>query len=66
MCKLIDSFFCHLFLFQEFVQMIDKLETAFIRFVHFSNENELRSRVSNLFLSKIKNMNVYFRVEIIL
>ncbi|XP_029633294.1 transmembrane protein 94 isoform X2 [Octopus sinensis] len=29
----------------EFVQMIDKLETAFIRFVHFSNENELRSRV---------------------
>ena len=26
--------------------MIDKLEVACIRFVHFSNENEVRSRVS--------------------
>ncbi|XP_063445351.1 transmembrane protein 94-like [Mytilus trossulus] len=30
---------------QEFVQLIDKLEVACIRFVHFSNENEVRSRV---------------------
>ncbi|KAL3876613.1 hypothetical protein ACJMK2_034434 [Sinanodonta woodiana] len=30
---------------QDFVQMIDKLELACIRFVHFSQENEVRSRV---------------------
>ncbi|XP_035828893.1 transmembrane protein 94 [Aplysia californica] len=30
---------------QDFVQMIDKLESACIRFVHFSKENEVRSRV---------------------
>ncbi|KAK6187158.1 hypothetical protein SNE40_005244 [Patella caerulea] len=30
---------------QDFVQLIDKLESACIRFVHFSKENELRSRV---------------------
>lgn len=31
---------------QDFVQLIDKLEIACIRFVHFSQENEVRSRVS--------------------
>ncbi|KAL4241053.1 hypothetical protein ACF0H5_001831 [Mactra antiquata] len=30
---------------QEFIQLIDKLEGACIRFVHFSQENEVRSRV---------------------
>ncbi|KAK7004054.1 transmembrane protein 94 [Biomphalaria glabrata] len=30
---------------QDFVQLIDKLESACIRFVHFSKENEVRSRV---------------------
>lgn len=30
---------------QDFVQLIDKLEIACIRFVHFSQENEVRSRV---------------------
>ncbi|XP_041363282.1 transmembrane protein 94-like [Gigantopelta aegis] len=30
---------------QDIVQLIDKLESACIRFVHFSKENELRSRV---------------------
>ncbi|XP_064610858.1 transmembrane protein 94-like isoform X2 [Liolophura sinensis] len=30
---------------QDIVQLIDQLETACIRFVHFSEENELRSRV---------------------
>ncbi|KAK3089400.1 hypothetical protein FSP39_003342 [Pinctada imbricata] len=30
---------------QQFVQLIDKLEIACIRFVHFSQENEVRSRV---------------------
>ncbi|XP_048256879.1 transmembrane protein 94-like [Haliotis rufescens] len=30
---------------QEIVQLIEKLENACIRFVHFSKENELRSRV---------------------
>ena len=28
------------------MQLIEKLESACIRFVHFSKENELRSRVS--------------------
>ena len=31
---------------QDVVQLIEELETACIRFVHFSKENELRSRVS--------------------
>nr|KAG5713882.1 hypothetical protein BaRGS_024509 [Batillaria attramentaria] len=30
---------------QDFIQLIEKLEMACIRFVHFSKENELRSRV---------------------
>ncbi|XP_052262626.1 transmembrane protein 94-like isoform X3 [Dreissena polymorpha] len=30
---------------QDFIQLIDKLEGACIRFVHFSQENEVRSRV---------------------
>ncbi|XP_076443312.1 transmembrane protein 94-like isoform X2 [Babylonia areolata] len=30
---------------QDFVQLIEKLESSCIRFVHFSKENELRSRV---------------------
>ncbi|XP_070186267.1 transmembrane protein 94-like isoform X2 [Littorina saxatilis] len=30
---------------QDFAQLIEKLESACIRFVHFSKENELRSRV---------------------
>lgn len=30
---------------QDFVQLIEKLESACVRFVHFSKENELRSRV---------------------
>ena len=30
---------------QDIVQLIEELETACIRFVHFSKENELRSRV---------------------
>ena len=36
--------------FQDFVQLIDKLEIACIRFVHFSQENEVRSRVSESYL----------------
>ena len=34
-----------LYLLQDFIQLIDKLEGACIRFVHFSQENEVRSRV---------------------
>ena len=33
--------------FQDIVQLIEDLEAACIRFVHFSKENELRSRVGD-------------------
>lgn len=32
-------------LVQDFVKLVEQLEDACIRFVHFSKENELRSRV---------------------
>lgn len=45
------NFICSLICVQDFIQLIEKLESACIRFVHFSKENELRSRVSIFLIS---------------
>ena len=40
------SEYCDIGCIQDIVDLIESLESACIRFVHFSKENELRSRVS--------------------
>ena len=51
--RLIYSLFTVVYfdIFQDFIQLIDKLEGACIRFVHFSQENEVRSRVGSVVTS---------------
>ena len=46
-------------LLQEIVDLIENLESACIRFVHFSKENELRSRVSEWFVIIHHNSSSY-------
>ena len=49
-------------IFQDFIQLIDKLEGACIRFVHFSQENEVRSRVGTRILAKEQLWNIFAKI----
>ena len=53
-------------LLQEIVDLIENLESACIRFVHFSKENELRSRVSECFVIIHHNSSSLFSIHLTL
>jgi hypothetical protein len=49
----------------EIVQLIDLLEAACIRFVHFSRENELRSRVFSEKMGLESGWNCHISLKVV-